>query len=192
MMSLFCRFLISIFLFSQFAIAQQGTRMIFLVRHAETASAGADAGLSAAGKKRAECLAKTLKEAGIKQIFVTDSKRTQQTAAPLARALNLTPTIVASTDPNTLIRDVLFSANGNTLVVGQTDTLPFVIARMRAGTIPPIAANEYDRLFVTTVAEGSATHAIVLAYCDCAVNANTSVPRPPSSKGNKAQHSKSQ
>jgi Histidine phosphatase superfamily (branch 1) len=191
-MSLFTRFLIPVLFLSQFAMAQQGTRTIFLVRHAETASADPDGALSAAGEKRAECLAKTLKEAGIKQIFVTDAKPTQQTAAPLAKALNLTPTVIASTDPNKLIRDVLFSPNGNSLVVGQGDTLPFVLARMRAGTVPAIAANEYDRLFTTTVIEGSATHAIVLRYCDCGTNASTSVPHPPLSKGSKAHRTQPQ
>jgi 2,3-bisphosphoglycerate-dependent phosphoglycerate mutase len=165
-MKLLTRFFLPILLLSQFAIAQQGTRTIFLVRHAETTSVASDS-LSAAGERRAACLAKTLKEAGIKQIFVSDAKRTQQTAAPLAKALGVTPTVVPGNDPNALIRDVLFSASGNSLVVGLGDTLPFLLARMRAGTVSPIEANEYDRMFATTVVEGSATRAIVLRYCDC-------------------------
>jgi hypothetical protein len=166
--------------------------MIFLVRHAETASADPNGGLSAVGEKRAQCLAKMLKEAGIKQIFVTEAKRTQETAAPLAKALNVTPTVIASADPSTLVRDVLFSAAGSSLVVGDGATLPFVLARMRAGTVPPIAANEYDRLFTTIVVEGSATRAIVLRYCDCESNTGTSVSHQERSKGNKARRPQSQ
>jgi hypothetical protein len=152
-------------LLSPFASAQQGTRTIFLIRNAETVSSARDV-LSPAGEARAQCLAKTLTEAGIKQIFVSDAKRTQQTAAPLARALNLTPTIIPANDPNKLIRDALFSVAGNSVVVATSDTLPFVLARMRAGTVAPFKVDEYDRLFLTTVIEGSATQAVVLRYCD--------------------------
>jgi hypothetical protein len=107
-----------------------------------------------------------LTEAGIKQIFVSDAKRTQQTAAPLAKALHITPTVIPANDPNKLIRDVLFSVSGNSIVVGTSDTLPFVLARMRAGTVAPIKLDEYDRMFLTTVMEGSATQAIVMRYCE--------------------------
>lgn len=170
---------------AQLAIAQQGTRTIFLVRHAEAASAAPDAALSPAGEKMADCLGKMLKEAGIKQIFVTDAKRTQQTAAPLARALKLTPTVVPAKDPNTLIRDLLYSGGGNILVVGHSDTVPFVLARIKAGTVPPIGENEYDRLFVTTIIEGGATEASTLRYCNYKAEPSAATPKTPASKTGK-------
>jgi phosphohistidine phosphatase SixA len=167
-MKLLTRVIFPALLVSHLALAQhQETRTVYLVRHAEKASAAPDAGLSPAGQKRAECLAKMMKEAGIKQIYVSDAKRTQETAAPLAKALNITPTIVPAKDPSALIRDLLYSGGGNILVVGHSDTLPFVLARMKAGTVPPIKEDEYDRLFVTTVIEGGATQAGTLRYCDC-------------------------
>lgn len=172
-------------LLSQLAMAQQGTRTIFLVRHAETASAAPDAALSPAGEKRAACMAKMLKEAGIKQIYVTDAKVTQQTAAPLAAALKLTPTVVPAKDPNTLIRDLLYSGGGNILVVGHSDTLPFVLARLKAGSITPIGASEYDRMFLTTIIEGGATQASTLRYCESSPAAGAATPTPSSSSGKK-------
>jgi hypothetical protein len=164
-MKLHTLILISSLLLSQLAVAQQGARTIFLIRNAETASP-AQEGLSAAGEARAQCLAKMLSESGIKQIFVSDAKRTQATAAPLARSLNITPTIIPAGDPNKLIRDALFSVSGNSVVVGTSETLPFVLARMRAGTVAPFKVDEHDRLFLTTVIEGSATQAIVMRYCE--------------------------
>ncbi len=156
-----------VLLLSQLASAQQTVHTIFLVRHAET-GAGAQADeLTAAGAARATCLAKMLKDAGIKQIYVTDSKRTQQTAVPLARALKLTPTIIRAKDPNTLIRDLLYAPGGGILVVGNPDTLPFVMARLKAGTVAPIAENEYDRMFAVTITEGAAGPITTLRYCDC-------------------------
>ena len=91
---LFLRAIFPALLLCQLAVAQQNVRTVFLVRHAEKASAAADAPLSAEGEKRAQCLATTLKDAGIKQIYVTDVLRTQQTAAPLASALKIKPTIL--------------------------------------------------------------------------------------------------
>lgn len=151
----------------QIAIAQQqqSATTIVLVRHAEKASNAPDALLSSQGQQRAECLAHTLKDAGIKRIYVSDVKRTQQTAEPLAKALGIKPVVVPAKDPNTLVKDVFYGAGGNALVVGHSDTLPFVIQRVQAGTIPPIGENEYDGLYVLTVLEGSSTPVLKLRYC---------------------------
>ena len=173
-------------LLSQMALAQQETRIVYLVRHAEAASTAPDAALTAAGQKRAECLAKTFKDAGIKQIFVSDAKRTQDTAAPLAKELKITPTIIPAKDPNKLIQSLLYSGGGNILVVGHSNTLPFVLARMKAGTVTPIGENEFDRLFVTTVIESGVTQASTLRYCDCeAAPASSTTHKAPASKTGK-------
>jgi phosphohistidine phosphatase SixA len=153
-----------VLLWGQLAVAQN-VHDVFLVRHAEQGPAGPDAALTPAGEKRAECLANMMKEAGIKQIYVTDMKRTQQTAAPLAKALKLTPSVIPAKDPNTLIRNLTYAGTGNVLVVGHSDTLPFILARMHAGTVPEIAANEYDRMFVVSIVEGAGTPAATLRYC---------------------------
>ena len=165
MKSLFLRAIVPALLLCQLATAQQNVRTIFLVRHAEKASAAPDAPLSADGEKRAECLAATLKDAGIKQIYVTDVKRTQQTAAPLAKALKITPTVLPAKDSNGLIKNLVYAGGGNILVVGHSDTIPFVIARLQGGTVAPIGENEYDRMFVMTVAEAAGMPAATLHYC---------------------------
>ena len=126
MKHLFLRAVFPALLLCQMAAAQQNVRTVFLVRHAEKASTAADAPLSPEGEKRAECLAATLKDAGIKQIYVTDVTRTQQTAAPLAKALKIKPTILPAKDPNALIKNLAYTGGGNILVVGHSDTVPFV------------------------------------------------------------------
>src|SRR4029077_15506353 len=176
MKSLFLYFLLPALLLCQPASAQQNIRTIFLVRHAETAPGTQADALSPAGAKRADCLAKMLKDANIKQIYVTDAKRTQQTAAPLAKALKLTPTILPAKDPNTLIRDLFYGGGGDILVIGHRAPLPFMLARRKGGTVPAIADNEYDRLFVLAISEGAATPVTTLRYCDCGAPAPTAPP----------------
>jgi hypothetical protein len=166
MKSFFFRILLPALLLTQgVAAQQQSTRTIFLVRHADVASAAADAPLSADGEQRAACLAGTLKDAGIKQIFVSDTKRTQQTADPLAQSLKLKPTVVAARDTNTLERNVIYGTSGNALVVANTETLNFLVQRLHAGPVAPIGANEFDRLLIFTANEGIASPAASLHYC---------------------------
>jgi phosphohistidine phosphatase SixA len=165
MRSLFLRAIVPALLLCQLAAAQQNVRTIFLVRHAEKVSSAPDAQLSLEGLKRAECLAGMLKDAGIKQIYVTDATRTQQTAAPLAKALNIKPTILPAKDSNGLIKNLVYTGGGNILVVGHSETVPFVIARVQGGTVAPIEANEYDRMFVMTIAESAGMPAATLHYC---------------------------
>ena len=156
-------------LLSQLSFAQQQpsprTATVVLVRHAEKASNDPDAPLSAQGEQRAECLARVLKDAGIKRIYVSDTRRTQQTADPLAKALGIKPTVVPANDTSTLVRDVFYGSGGNALVVGHSNTLPLLIQRVQAGTVPPIGENEYDGLYVLTVMEGSSTPVLKLRYC---------------------------
>ncbi|HSM88214.1 MAG TPA: phosphoglycerate mutase family protein [Candidatus Limnocylindrales bacterium] len=177
MKHLFTRIGLAALLLSQMAAAQN-VHTIFLVRHGERASAAADSALSPAGEARAACLAQMLKDADIKQIYVTEVKRTQQTAAPLASQLKLKPTIIPAKDPNTLIRDLAYAGTpGNILVVGHSNTLPFIIVRLKAGTVPPIGENEYDRMFVVTETGGAASPVTTLHYCESGAPA-ASVARP--------------
>jgi phosphohistidine phosphatase SixA len=117
---------------------------------------------------------------------VSDARRTQETAAPLAKELKITPTIIPAKDPNKLIQSLLYSGGGNILVVGHSNTLPFILARMKAGTVTPIGEDEFDRLFVTTVIESGVTQASTLRYCDCeAAPAGTAAHKAPTSKTGK-------
>jgi hypothetical protein len=148
------------------AAAQQAGRTIFLVRHAERVSSATTAPLSPAGVKRSECLERTLQDSNIRQIFVSDVTATQETAAALANTLKIKPSVIAVRDTSTLVRNVLYSRSGNALVVADRDNLPVIIPRLQAGAAQPLGENEYDRLYVITLAEGSGMPAVVLHYCD--------------------------
>jgi phosphohistidine phosphatase SixA len=133
--------------------AAQGT--VFLVRHAEREDAAqgsapamkADPSLSAAGRARAASLADMLEDAAITAIFVTEFKRTQETAAPLAKALGIVPVTVGSEDAATLVAR-LSKITGNVLVVGHSNTVPDLIKALGVTSAVTIGDNDYDNLFV--------------------------------------------
>jgi broad specificity phosphatase PhoE len=130
---------------------------IFLVRHAERADTApgasptmaADPDLSDAGRARAASLATVLKDAKITAIYATEFKRTQQTAAPLAKALGLTVTIVTSKSVPELI-DRLKKSKGNVLVVGHSNTVPDIIKALGVTTPVTIGDGDFDNLFLVT------------------------------------------
>jgi 2,3-bisphosphoglycerate-dependent phosphoglycerate mutase len=125
---------------------------IFIVRHAEKADATKDPDLSAAGRARAEALAKMLKDANITAIYTTEFKRTQQTAAPLAKALGITVTTLPAEDSASLIAK-LRALNGNSLVVGHGNTIPGLIKALGISEPINIADNDYDNLFAVVLSE---------------------------------------
>ncbi len=131
---------------------------ILIVRHAERADAGTggatmmatDPELSEAGRVRAESLAAALADAGITAIFVTEYKRTQQTAAPLAKRLGIPIQTVPSKDEEGLIAKVK-AAKGNVLIVGHSNTVPPTIKRLGIETPVTIRDSDHDDLFIVNL-----------------------------------------
>jgi phosphohistidine phosphatase SixA len=151
------------------AAHSQNMRTIFFVRHADKVSEETDAPLSEAGHRRAECLASTLADAQIQQIFTSDLQRTQQTAAPLAEKLHLKPVAIPLSTPEKLVEAVRSSEAANVLVVWHDATLPKVMRALGAPEITPIAHTEYDRFFILTLAVDktpSQPRFTALRYCD--------------------------
>ena len=131
----------------------QGT--IFVVRHAERADTGTAAGttmatdpdLSTAGKARADALAMMLKDAGIKAIYTTEYKRTQQTAAPLAKALGIQASVVPAREMKALVEKLRTGAD-NALVVGHSNTVGETIAALGVTEPVKVGDADYDNLFI--------------------------------------------
>src|SRR6202047_956062 len=128
----------------------QNVRTIFFVRHADKVSDDTDALLSEEGHRRAECLAKTLADAHIQQIYTSDLQRTQQTAAPLAAQLHLKPVAIPLSKVDDLIEAIRSEKAANILVVWHDATLPKILLALGAPEITPIGHTEYDRFFILT------------------------------------------
>jgi len=149
----------------------QGVRTIYFVRHADKVSDEADALLSDAGRRRAECLATTLADAHIDKIYVSDLQRTQQTAAPLANKLQLKPVAMPLSNPAALIAALQAEKSANVLVVWHGATLPRVLRALGGPEVPPITEPEYDRFYILTMVDSapkSKPRFTALRYCDCA------------------------
>ena len=119
---------------------------IFIVRHGEKADSSEDSDLSKAGRDRAEALVKMLKDKNITAIYATEFKRTQQAAAPLAKALSITVTTLPAKD-NAALTAKLRALNGNALVVGHGNTIPDLVKAFGISEPINIGENDYDNLF---------------------------------------------
>jgi broad specificity phosphatase PhoE len=80
-------------------------------------------------------------------VFVTEFKRTQETAAPTAKAANVVPTVVPANDTPGLLSK-LRSLNGNALVVGHGNTIPDLMKQLGISTPLKIPDDDYTEIFV--------------------------------------------
>ena len=130
------------------AVTANAAPTIFVVRHAEKASTGGnDPDLSPQGQKRAEALASILKDSQVTSVFVTELKRTQETAAPTAKAAHVTPTVIPANDIGALV-EKLRALNGNALVVGHGNTIPELLKALGIATSVSIPEDDYSEIFV--------------------------------------------
>ena len=152
--------ILSIFLL--LATYANAASVVFIVRHAEKASTGGkDPDLSVEGQKRADALAHILKDSQVTSVFVTEFKRTQETAAPTARAAQVSPTVVPASDIGALVQK-LRALNGNALVVGHGNTIPDLLRALGIATTVSIPEDDYTEIFAVLV--GDAPQLVRLHY----------------------------
>jgi phosphohistidine phosphatase SixA len=122
---------------------------ILLVRHADR-QGSADA-LNTAGTNRAQELVHVLEKSGISVIYISEALRAQQTAAPIASQLGITPVALPAADVAGLVSTIRSNNSGQTvLVVGHSNTVPQIIAEF-GGPSVIIGENEFDNLYVLTL-----------------------------------------
>ncbi|MGK2862515.1 MAG: SixA phosphatase family protein [Chitinophagaceae bacterium] len=132
------------------------TQTIYLVRHAEKASAentsdmmDKDPPLTVQGKERTEALREILKTKKIGHVFSTNTVRTKATAAPVSTYFSLETEIYAARPDSSFIAR-LRSLQKNALVVGHSNTLDDIINQL-CGSVKiatTLKETEYDNLFI--------------------------------------------
>lgn len=138
------------------AFALAAPQIVYVTRHGEKAE-GKDPDLTAPGQARARSVAHLLRKAGITQVFSSTTKRTQQTAQPLAAQLNVP---VQSYDPSkpALVVEKIKTLKEATLLVGHSNTVPELVKLLGGGTVAPIGDDEFDRLYQLVIEpDGSVT-----------------------------------
>ena len=149
----------------------QATTTIIFVRHAEKAATPPDdPGLSAAGQRRVAELTRQLRDAdvvaGIDAIYSTPFRRTQETAQPVADALDLPINTYDPSDTEEVLETILKDHKGKIiLVVGHSNTVPVLIANLGASKkVPPIQEDEYDNIYLISIPWFGKTKTIRLRF----------------------------
>lgn len=102
---------------------------IYVTRHYDTPAGERDPDLLAQGKARAEALARWFKGRTLKAIYVSDFKRTRQTAAPLAAKRGITPETYDPRDTPAILARAR-AARAPVLIVGHSNTVPDIVAQL--------------------------------------------------------------
>lgn len=141
----------------------QPEMQVFLVRHAEKTT-GDDPALTAEGQARAQQLAQILRNAEIMRIHSSDTRRTRDTAAPLADLLGIEVELYDPRDLPTMAAK-LQAAGGQHLVVGHSNTTGELAELLGGeGGAPIVEAYEYDRLYVVTRSKDGRVSSLMLRF----------------------------
>lgn len=134
-------------------------KLVFVVRHAERADEPArnenDPALSQAGQARARKLETLLADAHVDAIYVTQYRRTRQTAEPLATAMKVKPEVMPTAVP-AFVDALKHHANDVVLIVGHSNTIPAIVKALTGSSVS-IGESDYGSLFVVV----PATHTVV-------------------------------
>ena len=133
---------------------------VYLVRHAEK-ERGNDPVLTTAGNKRAGDLARVLKDKGIRHIYVTAFKRTENTGDSMRLQLGIdTIHYIADTIGADLLEKIKLHGDLNNpiLIIGHSNTVPATIRRLGIADYPLvyIPDKEFDNLFLLNFKGGKA------------------------------------
>ncbi len=125
--------------------------MLYLVRHAEKLPGG-DPALSEDGQARAERLAAQFADVPLQAVYTTGTKRTRQTAEPVAADHGLTVIFYDGGDLAGLAQ-TLKQRGQTALVVGHSNTTPDLV-RLLGGTAEYMPESDYDRLYRVSLLSG--------------------------------------
>lgn len=126
----------------------------YIVRHAERAATG-DA-LTKAGVQRAEELATLMKSLRVSAVYSTDTQRTQSTAKPTAKAMELTVNSYGELN-EAWFEELKDRHQGQAvLIVGHSNTSGMIVNGLGGKGDFSLQEDEYDNLFVLTVSDDEA------------------------------------
>lgn len=124
-----------------------GQTAVYVVRHLNTPAGERDPDLLPEGRRAAEALAAWFPRGELpRAIYISDFKRTRQTAAPLAARLHLTPIVYDPADTPALIARVRAEA-GVVLIVGHSNTVPDIIEQLGGARPAPLVHEDFGDIW---------------------------------------------
>ena len=132
------------------------TPTFYVMRHLDTPEGERDPDLTAGGAARAQALVHWFHGKKLTAIYVSDYKRTRQTAGPIAADRGITVKIYDPRDTPALVA-MLRAEPGPVMVVGHSNTVPDIVEQL-GGTRPgPLAHPDFGDIW--TIAGGKTGHA---------------------------------
>jgi broad specificity phosphatase PhoE len=120
----------------------------YVMRHLNTPAGERDPDLQPEGRRKADLLVGWFERQRARPIaiYVSDFKRTRQTAAPLAARLGLTPIVYDPADTPGLIARVR-AGPGPALIVGHSNTVPDIVAALGGARPAPLAHEDFGDIW---------------------------------------------
>lgn len=119
---------------------------IYVMRHLHTPKGVTDPPLTPAGAATAAALANWLSADPPTAIFVSNTRRAAQTAAPTAQRFGVTPIVYNPADTAGLLASVL-AQPGTVLVVGHSNTVPDIVAGLGGERPAPLVHEDFGDIW---------------------------------------------
>jgi broad specificity phosphatase PhoE len=161
-----------VLLFPLSLFAADGATTVILVRHAERVPGDSqDPELSVAGQARAKALLAVARDAHVNTVFVTQFRRTKDTAAEVVATLGI-PVVEITVErgkvaehADAIAKRILEKHRGQTiLVVGHSNTIPAIVKALTGVAAAEIPDDEFSRIYVVVHEAGKPPRVIVARY----------------------------
>jgi broad specificity phosphatase PhoE len=127
-------------------IAQEPQRpSYYVMRHLDRAT-GQDPGLTEEGQRKAQQLVAMFAADPPTAIYVSDTRRARETAAPLAAALGRSPITYDPTNTAALVAQVR-NLPGPILIVGHSNTVPDIVEQLGGARPADIKEDEFGEVW---------------------------------------------
>ncbi len=123
--------------------------IVYVMRHLDTPEGVRDPDLTPTGKARAERVRAWFARKPLAAIYVSDYKRTRQTAAPIAAERGLSVTIYDPADTPGLI-ELVRSQRKPVLIVGHSNTVPDIVEALGGERPPALGHPDFGDIWTIT------------------------------------------
>ena len=144
-----------LFFLTLLIVSCSSTRNLYIVRHAEKLDNTPYSVLSAQGHQRAAVLRDSLLSKKVDLIFATQFQRAQETAQPLATALNKPLLIYRNNAIDSIVSVLKRNKSKNILVVAHSGNIPSIIEGLTGEKVKAIDENEYDNFYIIKNKKGT-------------------------------------